>query len=181
MFEGDSADTCARKFPLMLMGGRANGPACADGDEDPHRRERNLLVWVEWVHCTGALQKCIVATIIGVISLSFFWALYVSPKRGWPSVSKFCIQFGKTLIRKFVTFFEGYPHRGGWKLEGVARISINVRGIFKCNGVVFLQLWRRTQKLFLNWKHPHWHVQTYDPQKLGSWIPRNFQNQIKIT
>ena len=45
MFEGESADTCARKFPLMLMGGRANGPACADGQtvsEDPHRRERKF-------------------------------------------------------------------------------------------------------------------------------------------
>ena len=30
MFEGDSADTCARKFPLVLMGGRAEGLACAD-------------------------------------------------------------------------------------------------------------------------------------------------------
>ena len=30
MFEGDSADTCAGKFPLVLMGGRAEGPACAD-------------------------------------------------------------------------------------------------------------------------------------------------------
>jgi hypothetical protein len=30
MFEGDSADTCAGKFPLMLMGGRAEGQACAD-------------------------------------------------------------------------------------------------------------------------------------------------------
>ena len=35
MFEGDSAETCARKFPLMLMGGRANGPACADGERGP--------------------------------------------------------------------------------------------------------------------------------------------------
>ena len=35
MFEGDSADTCARKFPLMLMGGPANGPACADGERGP--------------------------------------------------------------------------------------------------------------------------------------------------
>ena len=35
MFEGDSADTCSRKFPLMLMGGRANGPACADGERGP--------------------------------------------------------------------------------------------------------------------------------------------------
>ena len=30
MFEGDSADTCAEKFPLALMGGRAEGLACAD-------------------------------------------------------------------------------------------------------------------------------------------------------
>ena len=30
MLEGDSADMCAEKFPLMLMGGRAEGLACAD-------------------------------------------------------------------------------------------------------------------------------------------------------
>ena len=30
MFEGDSADTCVRKFPLMTMGLRAEGLACAD-------------------------------------------------------------------------------------------------------------------------------------------------------
>ena len=30
MFEGDSADLCAGKFPLMLMGGWAEGLACAD-------------------------------------------------------------------------------------------------------------------------------------------------------
>ena len=30
MFEGDSADTCAGKFPLVFMGGRAEGLACAD-------------------------------------------------------------------------------------------------------------------------------------------------------
>ena len=30
MFEGDSADTCARKFPLLSIGGRAEGLACAD-------------------------------------------------------------------------------------------------------------------------------------------------------
>ena len=35
MFEGDSADTSARQFPLMLTGGRANGPACADGERGP--------------------------------------------------------------------------------------------------------------------------------------------------
>ena len=36
MFEGDSADTCAGKFPLMSMGGRAEGLTFADpGDMDP--------------------------------------------------------------------------------------------------------------------------------------------------
>ena len=35
MFEGVSADMCADKFPLILMGGRANGQACADGERGP--------------------------------------------------------------------------------------------------------------------------------------------------
>ena len=30
MFEGDSADMCDRKFPLVSMGGRAEGLVCAD-------------------------------------------------------------------------------------------------------------------------------------------------------
>ena len=30
MFEGESADMCARKFSLVLMGGRAEGLVCAD-------------------------------------------------------------------------------------------------------------------------------------------------------
>ena len=30
MFEGDSADTCTEKVPLMLMGGRVEGLECAD-------------------------------------------------------------------------------------------------------------------------------------------------------
>ena len=30
MFEGDSADTLARKFPILSMGGRVEGLACAD-------------------------------------------------------------------------------------------------------------------------------------------------------
>ena len=30
MFEGDSADICGGKFPLVSMGGRAEGLACAD-------------------------------------------------------------------------------------------------------------------------------------------------------
>ena len=30
MFEGYSAETCARNIPLVPMGGGAEGPACAD-------------------------------------------------------------------------------------------------------------------------------------------------------
>ena len=35
MFEGDSADTCAGKFLLVSMGGRANGQVYADGERGP--------------------------------------------------------------------------------------------------------------------------------------------------
>ena len=33
MFEGDSADMCAGKFPQVSMGGRAEGQACTDPRE----------------------------------------------------------------------------------------------------------------------------------------------------
>ena len=43
MFEGDSADTCAEKFLLVLMGGRAEGLACADpGAKNPIGASGNL-------------------------------------------------------------------------------------------------------------------------------------------
>ena len=43
MFEGDSADMCAGKFLLVLMGGRAEGLACADpGARTPIGAGRNF-------------------------------------------------------------------------------------------------------------------------------------------
>jgi hypothetical protein len=49
MFEGDSADTGAWKFPLVLMGGRAEGLACADpGERNPISVSRN---WSERSAC----------------------------------------------------------------------------------------------------------------------------------
>ena len=43
MFEGDSADTCGGNFSLMLMWGRANGQACADGEQGPPSACAELL------------------------------------------------------------------------------------------------------------------------------------------
>ena len=43
MFEGDSADMCAGKSPLVSMGGRAEGLACADpGARTPISASENL-------------------------------------------------------------------------------------------------------------------------------------------
>ena len=43
MFEGDSADTFAGKFPLVSMGGRAEGLACADpGARTPYGASGNF-------------------------------------------------------------------------------------------------------------------------------------------
>ena len=43
MFEGDSADMCAEKFPLMLMGDARTVKRAQTVSEDPHWRERNFL------------------------------------------------------------------------------------------------------------------------------------------
>ena len=43
MFEGDSADTYAGKFPLVSMGGRADRQACADGERGPPSARAELV------------------------------------------------------------------------------------------------------------------------------------------
>ena len=44
MFEGDSADMCAGKFPIVSMGGRAEGLACTDpGARTPIGASGNFL------------------------------------------------------------------------------------------------------------------------------------------
>jgi hypothetical protein len=35
IIKDDSADMCTEKFPLVSMGGPANGQACADGERGP--------------------------------------------------------------------------------------------------------------------------------------------------
>jgi hypothetical protein len=44
VFEGDSADMCAGKFPLVSMGGRANRQACADGERGPPSSRAEILL-----------------------------------------------------------------------------------------------------------------------------------------
>ena len=43
VFKGDSADTWAGKSPLVSMGGRANGQACADGERGPPSARAEIL------------------------------------------------------------------------------------------------------------------------------------------
>ena len=46
MFEGDSADRCAGKFPLVSMGARAEGLACADpGARTPIAASGNMVLF----------------------------------------------------------------------------------------------------------------------------------------
>jgi hypothetical protein len=47
MFEGDFEDTCADNFLLVLMGGQAEGPACANpGARTPIEASRNLATYI---------------------------------------------------------------------------------------------------------------------------------------
>jgi hypothetical protein len=45
VFVGDSADTCGEKFPLVSMGGRANGHAWADGERGPPSARAEILTY----------------------------------------------------------------------------------------------------------------------------------------
>ena len=56
MFEGNSADMCAEKFPLMLMGGRAEGLECAvPGARTPIGMSGNfiIIIGIEGLECVG--------------------------------------------------------------------------------------------------------------------------------
>ena len=44
MYKGDSADMCAGEFPLVSMGGRANGQSCADGERGPPSARAKIYV-----------------------------------------------------------------------------------------------------------------------------------------
>ena len=49
IFEGDSADMCAGKFPLVSMGGRAEGLACTDpGARTPIGASGNLPIFFKY-------------------------------------------------------------------------------------------------------------------------------------
>ena len=49
VFKGDSADMCAVKFPLVLMGG-VNGQACADGERGPPSARAEIVISC-WLDC----------------------------------------------------------------------------------------------------------------------------------
>ena len=55
MFEGDSADMCAGKIPLMSMRGRAEALACADpGAKTPIGAIGNFVIFVRYCFQTHA-------------------------------------------------------------------------------------------------------------------------------
>ena len=56
-FEGDSADMCAGKCPLVSMGGRANGQACADGERGPPLARKELYTVSVWLMHKKTLVK----------------------------------------------------------------------------------------------------------------------------
>ena len=62
MFEGDSADMCAGKFPLALMGGRAEGLACADpGARTPIGASGNCFLFLSLLICLNLAGNLILS------------------------------------------------------------------------------------------------------------------------
>jgi hypothetical protein len=80
VFEGDSTDMCAGKFPLVLMGGRANGQACADGERGPPTAlaeiselfSKKLFHWHQWGSSLPGLRTilCIYFLNVSAVQVS---------------------------------------------------------------------------------------------------------------
>ena len=70
MFEGDSADTCAGKFSLMSMGGRAQGLACADPGARTPIGVSGILLSSQ--HLVPFLQSAIQSVLLCTSILSHF-------------------------------------------------------------------------------------------------------------
>ena len=67
MFEGDSVDMCAGKFPLVSMGGRADGLVCVDpGARTPIGTSENFV----YLLTTNTLKMYNTSMIIIVCSMT---------------------------------------------------------------------------------------------------------------
>ena len=78
MFEGDSADTCAGKFPLVSMGVQAECPACADtGARTPIGASGNSSYFGPSV-AVQTVSKQPYATIFGIMSLVILSFCYLT-------------------------------------------------------------------------------------------------------
>ena len=87
MFEGDSADTCTIRFPLMSMGGPSGGPSIRrPRSEDPHRREWKFPYFYHFSYscsartsfATGSAWSCIVVqyqtvAVSAILDSHFHW------------------------------------------------------------------------------------------------------------
>jgi hypothetical protein len=60
VFEGDSADTCVRKLPLVSIGGRANGQVCADGERGPLSARAEFLSLLSFSEAITVLPERVV-------------------------------------------------------------------------------------------------------------------------
>ena len=71
MFEGDSADTCAVKFSLVSMGGRAEGLACAPpGARTPIGASGNLnTLFVKLYHLSDKLCEPSAASLLYIYKM----------------------------------------------------------------------------------------------------------------
>ena len=115
MFEDDSADTCTGKVPLMLMGGQAEGLACADLGARTHIgvsgtwSERSA--WDQWSIfslLSPVVLTATVATLTEGVVIGFRKILWASNYQKYKDSNK--KNFGAPLpllFFRFIDFFRG--------------------------------------------------------------------------
>ena len=105
MFEGDSADMCAGKFPLVSMGGQAEGLACADpGARTP--------IGASGIFLTFFVRKPLLSVSIMLNSACTFYLLPFNTANlnpaGCRNVSQQCLtkkRISGTILQNFPKFY----------------------------------------------------------------------------
>ena len=100
IFEGDSADMCAGKFPLTSMGGRAEGLTCADpGARTPIGASGNLHNFL--IFSSSSMYSEMIYFVNLVIETLFEFVCYTNTNVSFCLINR-CVRLeldeGKTCI-----------------------------------------------------------------------------------
>ena len=145
MFEGDSADTCAGKFPLTLMGAERRVSRAQTRERGPHRRE-----WKFWSYCYSCKPIFVwYAMIFYRLFGAALWRYVCGvPLWAWLHIQKCANILLQTLVFPHLSVHVSFIVKISVQVGNLAKLSKPIHSTISNNSFLFLHLhiwwiWRR--------------------------------------